>query len=79
MLLSEHIEQCQEVLKEHGDHPCYTATDAEGNGYNEVYYGVTTAFIRNIDELEVIPKDNREDIIEDDPDMEEDLKVKGFS
>jgi len=79
MLLSEHIRECQELFDLHGDQECYTAKDAEGNGYEPVYYGPGAVFVRNEDnELEVIPEGNWEEIIEDDPDMKDELIVNGI-
>lgn len=39
MKLSTYIKQCQELLDKHGDTELlYQSKDAEGNGYNQVYY-----------------------------------------
>ena len=44
MKLSKFIEGLQKSLKEHGDLEVITAKDAEGNGYDTVYYSPTAGY-----------------------------------
>ncbi len=78
MLLSEHIKHCQELLEEYGDVECYTADDAEGNGYSKTYYPPSPVYVRKTDEIEVIPESSFEEYIEDDEEMANELKVNGI-
>jgi hypothetical protein len=57
MLLSDFIEECQELLKEYGDHELVYSIDDEGNAFNRIHYGPT---VGNYTDGEWCPRSNFE-------------------
>ena len=38
VMLSTFIKRCQQLMKNHGDLPCVTSSDDEGNSFGAVWY-----------------------------------------
>jgi len=51
MKISEMIANLKEFMEEHGDLECWYAIDAEGNGYDRVYYSPSLFFVTVDDEV----------------------------
>ena len=49
MLLSQYVAELQQILADHGNMPCYYATDDEGNSYQQVNYCGNVYFVPELE------------------------------